>query len=90
LPPAGICLHNLSIKGVTAFMSRTAYITPSGYSPTILISIMIAPTPAPKIHIPFAESGAVTGSVAIKNMQSSIPPVKRWVMGDIYEFGFIK
>ena len=56
----------MSIKGVTAFMSRTAYITPSGYSPTILISIMIAPTPAPKIHIPFAESGAVTGSVAIK------------------------
>ena len=63
---------------------------PSGYSPMILISITIAPTPIPKIHMPFVVSGAVTGSVAMKNAQRSIPPVVRCVSGEMYASGFMR
>ncbi len=88
MPPAGISFTNLSMSGVTAFMSRIAYIIPSGYSPTILMSIMRAPVPIPKIHMPFLVSGAVTGSVAIKNAHSSMPPLDKWTSGDAYAAGF--
>ena len=71
-------------------MSRTENITPSGYAPTVLMSIVIVPTPAPKIHIPLRVKGAVTGSVAIKKAHSSIPPLVKWNIGCIYASGSIR
>ncbi len=61
-------------------MIKTAYITPSGYSPTNRISMISAPTPAPKIHIPLALSGAVTG-FAYLGQESQFPEVHRQVAG---------
>jgi hypothetical protein len=89
-PPAGIRLNNLSINGVTAFINKTEYITPSGYSPTILINIVIEPTPIPKSHIPLRVRGAVTGSVAIKNVPINNPPLHKCINGEAYASGFIK
>ena len=73
----GIRLNNLSIKGVTAFIRRIANITPSGYSPTMRISMVMVPTPIPKSHIPRRVNGAVTGSVAIKKAHNNSPPLVR-------------
>ena len=61
-------------QGVKAFIIRIAYMIPSGYSPIILISMIRLPTPIPNTNMPFVVKGAVTGSVAIKNAQNSIPP----------------
>ena len=89
-PPAGIRLNSLSINGVTAFINKTEYITPSGYSPTILISMVIEPTPIPKSHIPLHVRGAVTGSVAMKIAPISNPPLHKYINGEAYASGFIK
>jgi hypothetical protein len=59
------------------------YITPSGYSPNTLISIVTTPTPIPKIHLPLVVRGAVTGSVAMKNAPINKPPLHKWLDGKI-------
>ena len=71
-----------SISGVAAFMSRMAYMTPSGSPPQRRMRTTSTPTPIPKIHAPRGASGDVTGSVAMYTAPKSRPPEQSMNAGD--------
>ena len=48
------------MSGVTAFISRIEYMTPSGSPPNKRIRTTSTPTPRPKIQAPLGVSGVVT------------------------------
>ena len=58
------CVARL-MNGTSAFMSRMAYITPSGSPPQMRITTTSTPMPAPKIQRPALVTGEVTMSVAM-------------------------
>jgi hypothetical protein len=62
------------MSGVSAFINRIEYMTPSGRPPDSRIITRIIPAPPPKIHDPLSVIGEVTISVAIKNAPSNKPP----------------
>ena len=65
------------MSGVSAFINRIAYITPSGSPPKLRMIITRIPIPAPKIQQPRWVMGDVTGSVAIKIAPNISPPERR-------------
>ena len=64
------------MNGTSAFMSRMAYITPSGSPPHTRMTTTVSPTPAPNSHRPPLVTGAVTMSVAMNTAPSISPPEK--------------
>jgi hypothetical protein len=69
------------MNGTSAFMSRIAYITPSGRPPQTRIVTTSTPMPNPNSHLPAFVTGLVTMSVAMNTAPSMSPPEKSMKRG---------